>query len=230
MQATVDTAHAVGLTGLLKITVPAEPGAPFTVAEKAGTWPVQRDAVSLDPYTGAITETVLWRDWPVMAKLTRIGILAHMGSLFGLVSQLALAAMALGLLSVLFWGYRMWWQRRPTRAGRVRLAPPVQRGNLRALSQPVVFAIVLAAVASAGCSPSSCRMRRCRASDDRARHRREPVTQPAERSWWPSGRPTRSATRSASGAKATPMTPQSRTWAPTEYRRNQYRRSASKPG
>jgi uncharacterized iron-regulated membrane protein len=97
VQATVDTAHAVGLTGLLKITVPAEPGAPFTVAEKAGTWPVQRDA-------------------------------------------------ALGLLSVLFWGYRMWWQRRPTRAGRVRLAPPVQRGNLRALSQPVVFAIVLAAV------------------------------------------------------------------------------------
>ena len=146
VQAAVDTAHGAGLTGLLKITVPAEPGAPFTVAENAGTWPVQRDAVSLDPYTGAVTETVLWRDWPVMAKLTRIGILAHMGSLFGLVSQLALAAMALGLLCVLFWGYRMWWQRRPTRAGRVRLAPPVRRGNLRALSQPVVFAIVLATV------------------------------------------------------------------------------------
>jgi hypothetical protein len=31
-----------------------------------------------------------------MAKLTRIGILAHMGGLFGLISQLALAAMALG--------------------------------------------------------------------------------------------------------------------------------------
>jgi uncharacterized iron-regulated membrane protein len=154
VQATVDTAHAVGLTGLLKITVPAEPGAPFTVAENAGTWPVQRDAVSLDPYTGAITETVLWRDWPVMAKLTRIGILAHMGSLFGLVSQLALAAMALGLLSVLFWGYRMWWQRRPTRAGRVRLAPPVQRGNLRALSNPSCSPSFSRPWSSAGCSPS----------------------------------------------------------------------------
>lgn len=147
VQTAVDNAHGAGLTGLLKITVPAEPGAPVTIAENAGTWPVQRDAVSLDPYTGAVTETVLWQDWPIMAKLTRIGILAHMGSLFGLASQLALAAMALGLLCVLFWGYRMWWQRRPTRGGRTRLTAPVRRGTLRALPQPMVFGIVLVTVA-----------------------------------------------------------------------------------
>jgi uncharacterized iron-regulated membrane protein len=106
---------------------------------------VQRDEVALDPYTGAVTESIAWSDFPVMAKLTRIGILAHMGSLFGLVSQLALAAMALGLLCVLFWGYRMWWQRRPTRGAR-RPTPPVRRGTMRALSQPASFAIVLGAV------------------------------------------------------------------------------------
>ena len=60
-QAAVDTAHGAGLTGLLKVTMPAGPGAPVTVAENAGTWPVQRDAVSLDPYTGAITETAVAR-------------------------------------------------------------------------------------------------------------------------------------------------------------------------
>ena len=146
VQTALDNAHAAGLTQLLKITMPSAPGTPFTVAENAGTWPVQRDAVSLDPYTGAVTETVLWRDWPVMAKLTRIGILAHMGSLFGLVSQLALAAMALGLLCLLFWGYRMWWRRRPTRGARRGLHPPVHRGTLRALSQPAAFAVVLATV------------------------------------------------------------------------------------
>jgi uncharacterized iron-regulated membrane protein len=147
VQTALDTAHQAGITGLLKITLSDEPGAPVTVAEQAGTWPVQRDAVTLDPYTGAVTETVLWRDWPVMAKLTRIGILAHMGSLFGLVSQLALTALALGLLCVLLWGYRMWWQRRPTRNGGLRLTPPVRRGTLRGLPQPLVFAVVLGTVA-----------------------------------------------------------------------------------
>jgi uncharacterized iron-regulated membrane protein len=146
VQSALDTAHGAGLTGLLNITVPPEPGAPFTVAENAATWPVQRDAVTLDPYTGQVTETVLWRDWPALAKLTRIGILAHMGSLFGLFSQLALAAMAVGLLCMLFWGYRMWWQRRPTRAG-LRLAPPTRGDALRDLPQPAVFGIVLATVA-----------------------------------------------------------------------------------
>jgi uncharacterized iron-regulated membrane protein len=147
VQTVLDNAHGAGLTGLLVITIPEEAGAPFTVAENAGTWPVQRDAVTLDPYTGAVTETVLWRDWPVMAKLTRIGILAHMGSLFGLVSQLALTAMAVGLLCLLFWGYRMWWRRRPTRDGRARFTPLAGRGTLRALMQPAAFAVVLLTVA-----------------------------------------------------------------------------------
>jgi uncharacterized iron-regulated membrane protein len=147
VQAVLDDAHAAGLTGLLVITVPQEPGAPFTVAENAGTWPVQRDAVTLDPYSGTVPEAVWWRDYPVMAKLTRIGVLAHMGSLFGLVSELALAAMAVGLLCLLFWGYRMWWRRRPTRDGRASLTPLVGRGTLRALTQPAAFAVVLATVA-----------------------------------------------------------------------------------
>ena len=143
VQTAVDVARQAGLSGLLVVTPPDEPGTPVTVAENAGTWPVQRDAVALDPATGAITETVLWRDWPLMAKLTRIGILGHMGSLFGLASQLALAAVAVGLLCVLFWGYRMWWQRRPTRGG---FTPLLGRGVMRGLSQPVAFAVVLATV------------------------------------------------------------------------------------
>ena len=57
-------AVATGLQGPLKVTVPAEPGAPFTVAEIARDWPVQRDEVALDPYTGAVTETILWQRLP----------------------------------------------------------------------------------------------------------------------------------------------------------------------
>jgi len=144
LQGVLDTARVAGLAGPLKLTVPDEAGAVFAVEESADNWPVQRDKVAVDPYTGQITETVLWRDFPVMAKLTTIGILAHMGSLFGLVSQLALAALAVGLLTMLVWGYRMWWLRHPTR---VDPRPLAGREALRTLSQPVGFAVVVATVA-----------------------------------------------------------------------------------
>jgi uncharacterized iron-regulated membrane protein len=146
VQEALDRGTVAGLEGPIKVTPPAEPGAQYTVAEIARDWPVQIDSVALDPYTGAVTDTVLWRDYPLLAKLTLIGILAHMGWLFGLFSQLALLATALGLLSLIFWGYRMWWQRRPTR-GAFRLTPPVRRGVMRALSQPASFVVVLLAVA-----------------------------------------------------------------------------------
>jgi uncharacterized iron-regulated membrane protein len=148
----VDRARAAGLQDRLSIVVPAEPGAPFQVSENADTWPVQRDQVALHPYTGAVTDTVVWADHPPLAQLSDIGILAHMGLLFGLPNQLALAALAVGLICVLFWGYRMAWLRRPTR-GSLRLAAPGPRGTLSALSQPIGFAVATAAVAAGWLMP-----------------------------------------------------------------------------
>lgn len=148
----VERARAAGLQDRLSIAVPAEPGAPFEVTEDADTWPVQRDGVALDPYTGAVTETLAWADYPGLAKLTTVGILAHMGLLFGLPNQLALAALAVGLICVIFWGYRMAWLRRPTRAS-VLLTAPAPRGVMRALSQPVAFAVVLVTVAAGWLMP-----------------------------------------------------------------------------
>jgi uncharacterized iron-regulated membrane protein len=120
--------------------------------------------VALDPYSGAVTERVAWADYPVLAKLTSIGILAHMGLLFGLPNQLALAALAVGLLCVLFWGYRMAWLRRPTQGRPTQGRPtqgrptgdriaPAPRGTFRALSQPVGFAVVLVTVAAGWLMP-----------------------------------------------------------------------------
>jgi uncharacterized iron-regulated membrane protein len=148
----VDRARAAGLQGRLTVTLPAEPGAVVTVAEDDDGWPVQRDSVVLDPYSGQVLETLAWADFPVLAKLTTIGISAHMGLLFGLPNQLLLAGLALGLLCVLFWGYRMAWLRRPTR-GRARLAAPAPRGTFRELSQPVAFGVVLVAVAAGWLMP-----------------------------------------------------------------------------
>ncbi|MFI6270039.1 PepSY-associated TM helix domain-containing protein [Micromonospora zamorensis] len=73
-------------------------------------------------------------DWPLLAKLSGLGTQAHMGLIFGLVNQILLAALALGLLCVIVWGYRMWWQRRPTRTDRRALAgTPPARGGVRGL-------------------------------------------------------------------------------------------------
>lgn len=52
--------------------------------------------------------------------------------------------MALGVLTMIFWGYRMWWQRRPTGGGRPR--PLERRGVLRASPQPSLFVLVLTVV------------------------------------------------------------------------------------
>ena len=75
-----------------------------------------------------------------------------MGILFGLVNQLLLASLAIGLICVIIWGYRMWWQRRPTRADRralVGTAPA--RGAWQqlpgwgiAVGVPVVFGLAWA--------------------------------------------------------------------------------------
>jgi uncharacterized iron-regulated membrane protein len=148
----VDRARAAGLQDRLAVTLPAEPGGVYSVAEDADGWPVQRDAVAIDPYSGEILETIAWADYPPLAKLTTIGILAHMGLLFGLLNQLLLAGLAIGLLCVLFWGYRMAWLRRPTRSGALPAAP-APRGTLRGLTQPVAFVVVLLALAAGWLMP-----------------------------------------------------------------------------
>jgi uncharacterized iron-regulated membrane protein len=53
-----------------------------------------------------------------------------MGRLFGLANQILLATVAVGLAAIIIWGYRMWWQRRPTRADRrAPVGTPPARGT-----------------------------------------------------------------------------------------------------
>ncbi len=60
-----------------------------------------------------------YADYPLLAKLTSIGIALHMGTYLGLANQLALALLGLALILLVLWGYRMWWLRRgkPVPAG-----------------------------------------------------------------------------------------------------------------
>jgi uncharacterized iron-regulated membrane protein len=108
------SARGAGLDGPVKI-IPGDAGSAWKVSQAQRSWPARQDSVAVDPATGQILDRVDFADWPLAAKLARWGIDAHMGLLFGPVNQVLLAALAVGLICMIGWGYRMWWHRRPTR-------------------------------------------------------------------------------------------------------------------
>ena len=137
----LEAAHAKGVAGRVEITPPSKPGKAYSVEQLQKHWPTQQDSVAVDPSTGQVTDVLRFADYPVMAKLARWGIDAHMGVLFGLPNQLLLAALALGLIGVIFWGYRMWWVRGP--AGAFGALP--ERGAWRRVPPKVLAPLILAA-------------------------------------------------------------------------------------
>ncbi len=121
-----------GLNGPVEISPSAGSETAWVVAQTDKTWPVGLDQVAVDPATGTVTDYLRWSDKSIVDKLSVLGVQAHMGVLFGITNQIVLAVIAIGLLCMIFWGYRSWWQRRPTRADRKGLfGPPVSRGAWR---------------------------------------------------------------------------------------------------
>lgn len=145
----LQSAQQAGLTGPMWMYPPAEPGAAWQVAEKKRDWPTRNDAIAVHPDTGAVTDRVDFADWPVLAKLTRWAIDAHMGILFGVVNQVLLALTAVGLIYLVLRGYRMWWQRRPTRGSAWAAGRPPRRSALRGVS-PLGTAVLVAAAVAVG--------------------------------------------------------------------------------
>ncbi|MFI6640161.1 PepSY-associated TM helix domain-containing protein [Streptomyces sp. NPDC050504] len=146
IDAALDTARAAGIgekTGRISIVLPGE-GRGYVVKETDTHFPVHLDSVALDPVNGGIIDELRFDDYPVLAKLTRFGIDAHTGVFLGLVNQLALAALALALILLIVWGYRMWWLRRPTKERGLAVGRPVPRGAWRKV--PVYWLLPLGAL------------------------------------------------------------------------------------
>lgn len=142
MDQALRSAQASGIDGKLAITMPAE-GTGYVVKETDTVFPVHLDSVAVDPANGKVIDELRFADYPVLAKLTRFGIDAHMGVFLGLANQLALAALALALILLILWGYRMWWLRRPTKGSTLAGGRPIPRGAWR--KAPVTALLPLAA-------------------------------------------------------------------------------------
>jgi uncharacterized iron-regulated membrane protein len=145
----VEAADRAGVHAPVEVTVPAEAGHPVHVTEIDKAFRFTTNAAAVDPADLAIVDRVDYdRDYPTMAKLADWGVRAHMGMLFGLLNQLVLLATAVGLLGVIIGGYRMWWQRRPTRGSAWAMGRPPARGGIRRLrpAAAVILAVVSVAV------------------------------------------------------------------------------------
>lgn len=147
-EAVLRAAATAGVQAPLEVTLPAGPGQGVTVAEIDKAYRLTTNAASVDPVTNSVTgEIDYWRDYSGVAKLADWGIRGHMGLLFGLLNQLLLLGVAVALIGVIIGGYRMWWQRRPTRGSAWAVGRPPIRGGLRRLPPAAIGALVLAAVA-----------------------------------------------------------------------------------
>ena len=60
-----------------------------------------------------VTSRADFETFPIVAKLIRWGIDAHMGILFGLPNQLLMATLGILLALTTILGYRIWWRQRP---------------------------------------------------------------------------------------------------------------------
>lgn len=144
--AVLDRAAGAGVRLPAEITLPSGGASTLSVTETDKPYRLTTNAAAVDPATMTVTGAVdYWRDYSTMAKLADWGIRAHMGFLFGLLNQMLLLTVAVGLLTVIVRGYRMWWQRRPVRGSAWALGRPPRRGTLRRLPPPAFALLVVAA-------------------------------------------------------------------------------------
>lgn len=119
--AVVAAARAGGIDSpMIEIRPPRTVDQAFRVSEYDRSWPTQVDTVAVDPNSFAITSRADFETFPVVAKLIRWGIDAHMGVLFGVANQVVMAVLGISLITMIIYGYRMWWTRRPAPGGSVR--------------------------------------------------------------------------------------------------------------
>jgi uncharacterized iron-regulated membrane protein len=144
----VAAAASAGVRLPLELTLPAEPGEAVGVLEVDEPYRLTTNAAAVDPVTLRVTSSVDYaNDYSTIAKLADWGIRMHMGFLFGWLNQLVLFVVAAGLVTVIVRGYRMWWQRRPTRASDRLVGRPPARGVLRRTHPGLVTVVVAAAIA-----------------------------------------------------------------------------------
>lgn len=114
LDAALAAAKAAGIDSPhVEMRPPRAEGQAWLVREYDRSWPTQVDTVALDPRDLSVVSRADFETFPLIAKLIRWGIDAHMGILFGWPNQLLMAGLGLSLIVTTLLGYRIWWRQRP---------------------------------------------------------------------------------------------------------------------
>ncbi|MDR7343387.1 putative iron-regulated membrane protein [Pantoea alhagi] len=119
----------------------------WIVGEIDRRWPTQVDAVAVDPHSWRVTDKIEFANFGLLAKLTRWGVDAHMGILFGLANQLVLALFGVALCVLIVLGYRLWWRRRPAQPQHHPADTLIQAWQRMGLSLRFLLSVVLVLLA-----------------------------------------------------------------------------------
>lgn len=141
-----ETARKAGIDAALReIRPPKTADRAWVVAEIDRKWPTQVDSAAIDGTTFNVIDKVSFSDYGLIAKLTRWGIDAHMGILFGFTNQLIMAAAGLGLCVMTISGYVIWWRKRPCHW---RAISPAQTLNYTFIHMPVAGKAIVVMIAT----------------------------------------------------------------------------------
>lgn len=100
-------------SAFVEVRPPRADGQAWLIREYDRSWPTQVDTIAIDPRDLSVTSRADFETFPIIAKLIRWGIDAHMGILFGLPNQLLMATLGILLATTTILGYRIWWKQRP---------------------------------------------------------------------------------------------------------------------
>lgn len=100
-------------SAMLEIRPPRAADQAWLVREYDRSWPTQVDTIAIDPRDMKVISRADFETFPLIAKLIRWGIDIHMGVLFGVANQIVMILLGISIITMIIYGYRIWWQRRP---------------------------------------------------------------------------------------------------------------------
>jgi uncharacterized iron-regulated membrane protein len=126
----------------IRITLPPDEKTGWKAESQRQRFPMSRDAIVVNGASGAVVDRYDWSKEHWFSKLTTAGISFHQAELFGVPLQIFMTLLAVGVIALIVFGYRMWWQRRPQ--GAMGPPPPIRGWVHRAPLSLLLVVLVLA--------------------------------------------------------------------------------------
>ena len=125
-----------------RITLPIDDKTAWTATSERQRFPINRDVIAVNGASGAITGRYDYSTEHWLNQLTTAGISFHQAQLFGAPLQIFMTLLAVGVIAVIVFGYKMWWQRRPQ--GGMGAPPPIRAWLRNAPLALLAIVLVLA--------------------------------------------------------------------------------------